>query len=98
MRQRYERTKPAVVDVETKANERIANRTRATVRLEQLGETWFLTVRPFRARRVYRMPLTTVADMVCWKVAKAEDETKQRKGLSRVNRRLNRYFAEIAGR
>lgn len=95
MVQRYERSKPTVVKLETKNGERIANKTRATVRVEQLGATWFLTVKPLRSRRVYRLPLTTVADMVCWKVAKAEaaaDPANQKKGLSRLNRQLSRAF------
>lgn len=92
MTREYERTKPAVVKVETKNGERIANKRRATVRLEQLGETWFLTVKPWRSRRVYRMPLTIVAEMVCWKVAKAEADVDVKR------QRVNRGLRSILGR
>ena len=72
MAERYERTKPAVVTVEPLPGRRIGNTHKATVRLEMLGEMWFLTVRPWRMRRVYRMALPFAAEMVCDVVAKAE--------------------------
>lgn len=88
MTERYERTKPAVVQVQAPAGETICNKKRATVRLELLGDRWFLTVRPYRFSRVYRLPLTKVADMVCYSITKAEvEEERQRKGLRTLNRR-----------
>lgn len=53
-----------------KLNDRIGNRTGATVLIEKVGETWLFKVRPRGLRTVYEYRLADVADMVCYKAAK----------------------------
>lgn len=67
---RYDRVHPAVIHLDEE--HRVGNRRGATVRVEMIGDTWYVTVRPKGLRKFYRLPLGFVADMVCWKTAALE--------------------------
>ena len=56
----------------------------ATVILDRGGRLF--TVRPYRRRRVYSLPLTTVAEMVVWNVVKA-DLALERRAKARRRRK-----------
>lgn len=50
-----------------------------------------LTVRPIRRRRIFELPLSVVAEMVMWRVVKAElFKAKMAKGKERRARRRGR--------
>jgi hypothetical protein len=67
------------VDRIYKVKGRVANNSKgATVRIKEVGGDRYsgdgrvealFSVRPHRSRDIYELPLSTVADMVCWKVA-----------------------------
>lgn len=48
----------------------------ATVTVERA--TGIISVRPLRRRRVYALPLATVAEMILWRIAKADAAEKRR--------------------
>ena len=56
----------------------------ATVILDRGGRLF--TVRPYRRRRLYTLPLSAVADRVVWNVVKAE-VTIERRAKARRGRR-----------
>jgi hypothetical protein len=95
MPEQYERSTSAVFKITAPPGERIGQKQRATVKVEKLGTMWFVTVRPYRCSRVYRLPLSTVAAMVCDRVARLEADKaviskKDAAGLRRLNRQLSR--------
>lgn len=48
-----------------------------------------ISVRPKGRRRTYTLPLSAVAELICWKVINAEVvETKREKAIERKLRRL----------
>jgi hypothetical protein len=49
----------------------------ATVTIER--SRGLFTVRPLRRRRLYTLPLSDVAEMVIWRVVKADMKAKRRK-------------------
>jgi hypothetical protein len=55
-------------------NERVDNKPRATVRVEENG---VIVVRPWRSRKVYAMRVADVANMICWRVAKMDAAWEQ---------------------
>lgn len=60
----------------------------ATVTISRLGGVF--SVRPFRRRKTYALPLSDVAEMVMWRIMKAEAEAKllaKRNGKSKLVRR-----------
>jgi hypothetical protein len=54
---------------------RLDGASQATVEIDRASE--ILTVRPFRRRKVYTLPLSTVAEMVIWRIARAEAAEKR---------------------
>lgn len=57
-------------------------REKATVRIDRISG--LVTVRPYRRRRVYQLHLGDVAEMVVWRVTRAElAEAKRAKGRRR---------------
>jgi hypothetical protein len=57
----------------------------ATVTISRLGG--FFSVRPYRQRKTYSLPLSEVALMVLWRILKAEAEAKMlAKGTLRKKR------------
>lgn len=60
----------------------------ATVVISRLGGVF--SVRPFRRRKTYALPLVEVAQMVVWRIVKAEAEAKllaKRNGKLKLVRR-----------
>lgn len=57
---------------------RFDNASKAKVTIETVGQTVLVKVRPHHARREYIMPLSTLAEILIWKVVKAEVQEKER--------------------
>ena len=66
-----------------KLTDRIANRQGATVLIEDVAAGFLFTVRPRGLRTTYTLTLDDVADMVCWKVAKADADADAKAGARR---------------
>lgn len=60
-----------------------------TVTIDPRARTVLVAVRPFRSRRVYRLPLAAVAEYVVTRVIRAEvEEARKHPKRRRVNRGL----------
>lgn len=73
---------------------RIDGKQKATVSVvpvgnDDAGRVWRynLVIRPFRSRRTYTLPLSVVAEMVAWRVAKLEHWADERANLLRKGKK-----------